>query len=103
MREGGLTPAAQNVPPPRVLLRPTDAEVVRDDVDDQPEAVDVRSILDMTKTIAHDFERPMAPVGAYVLGLAVGRLQEQGRPVDLESLRSHLESTLPPASRTEQA
>ena len=36
-------------------------------------------------------------------GLAVGRLQEQGRPVDLDSLRSHLESTLPPASRTEQA
>lgn len=68
-----------------------------------PEAVDVRSILAMTKTIAHDFERPMAPVGAYILGLAVGRLQEQGRPVDLESLRSHLESTLPPASRTEQA
>ena len=31
-----------------------------------PEAVDVRSILAMTKTIAHDFERPMAPVGAYI-------------------------------------
>ncbi|SMC84301.1 DUF6457 domain-containing protein [Janibacter indicus] len=68
-----------------------------------PEAVDVRSILDTTRTIAHGVERPMAPVGAYILGLAVGRLQEQGRPVDLESLRSHLESTLPPASRTEQA
>ena len=68
-----------------------------------PEAVDVRSILAMTKTIAHDFERPMAPVGAYLLVLAVGRLQEQGRAVDLDSLRSHLESTLPPASRTEQA
>ena len=63
-----------------------------------PEAVDVRSILDMTKTIAHDFERPMAPVGAYVLGLAVGRLQEQGRPVDIYALRTTLEATLPGAT-----
>ncbi|GAA8844495.1 hypothetical protein DUHN55_12400 [Helicobacter pylori] len=63
-----------------------------------PEAVDVRSILDMTKTIAHDFERPMAPVGAYVLGLAVGRLQEQGRPVDIDALRTTLEATLPGAT-----
>ncbi|MGE9781373.1 DUF6457 domain-containing protein [Janibacter sp. G368] len=63
-----------------------------------PEAVDVRSILDMTKTIAHGFERPMAPVGAYVLGLAVGRLQEQGRPVDLDALRTTLEATLPGAT-----
>ena len=63
-----------------------------------PEAVDVRSILDMTKTIAHGFERPMAPVGAYVLGLAVGRLQEQGRPVDIYALRTTLEATLPGAT-----
>ena len=67
-----------------------------------PEAVDVRSILDMTKTIAHGFERPMAPVGAYILGLAVGRLQEQGRPVDLEALRSTIEATLPGADDTDE-
>lgn len=60
-----------------------------------PDVVDVRSILAMTKTIAHGFERPMAPVGAYILGVAVGHLQEQGRPVDLEALRVSLEATLP--------
>lgn len=68
-----------------------------------PEAVDVRSILDTTRTIAHGFERPMAPVGAYILGLAVGRLQEQGRPVDLEALRSTLEATVPADTDEEQA
>lgn len=68
-----------------------------------PEAVNVRSILAMTKTIAHGFERPMAPVGAYILGLAVGRLQEQGRPVDLEALRSTIEATVPGDTDEEQA
>ena len=47
----------------------------------------------MTKQIAHGFERPMAPVGAYILGVAVGHLQEQGRPVDLDSLRRAIEAT----------
>lgn len=60
-----------------------------------PESVDVRSILAMTKVIAHGFERPMAPVGAYILGVAVGRLEEQGRPVDLESLQQAIEATIP--------
>lgn len=60
-----------------------------------PEGVDVRGILAMTKTIAHGFERPMAPVGAYILGVAVGHLQEQGRPVDLDGLRQTIEATLP--------
>lgn len=59
-----------------------------------PESVDVTSILAMTKTIAHGFERPMAPVGAYILGVAVGRLQEQGRAVDLDSLRQAIEATI---------
>lgn len=59
-----------------------------------PESVDVVSIHAMTKTIAHGFERPMAPVGSYILGVAVGRLQEQGRPVDLDSLKQAIEATI---------
>lgn len=58
-----------------------------------PECVDVVTIHAMTKQIAHGFERPMAPVGAYILGVAVGHLQEQGRPVDLDSLRRAIEAT----------
>lgn len=61
-----------------------------------PESVDVPSIHMMTKLIAHGFERPMAPVGAYILGVAVGHLEAQGRPVDMESLRRAVESTIPP-------
>ncbi len=60
-----------------------------------PESVDVPGVLAMTKVIAHGFERPMAPVGAYILGVAVGRLEEQGRPVDKESLREAIEATIP--------
>lgn len=60
----------------------------------EPESVDVPAILAMTKTIAHGFERPMAPVGAYILGVAVGHLEAQGRPVDKESLRQAVEGTI---------
>lgn len=60
------------------------------------ESVSVPAVHDMTKLIAHGFERPMAPVGAYILGLAVGHLEAQGRPVDMESLRRAIESTIPP-------
>ena len=37
-----------------------------------PRAVDVVGIHALTKEIAHGFARPMAPVGSYILGLAVG-------------------------------
>lgn len=65
----------------------------------EPESVDVPGILAMTKVIAHGFERPMAPVGAYILGVAVGHLEEQGRPVDKESLREAIEETIPPEEK----
>ena len=38
-----------------------------------PAMVDIAAILDMTREIAHAGARPMAPVGAYILGIAVGR------------------------------
>lgn len=55
-----------------------------------PAQVDVRTIHGLTKRIAHNFDRPMAPVGAFILGLAVGA---QGRDADLAALRASLEST----------
>jgi Domain of unknown function (DUF6457) len=38
----------------------------------------VRAILDLARDVAHQVERPAAPVTAFVLGLAVGA----GRPLD---------------------
>lgn len=35
--------------------------------------VDIDAILDLTREIAHAGARPMAPVSAFILGLAVGR------------------------------
>ncbi|WP_068252388.1 NTP transferase domain-containing protein [Janibacter corallicola] len=58
-----------------------------------PESVDVPGIQTLARQVAHDFERPMAPVGAYILGVAVGRLEEQGRPIDKESLRQAIAAT----------
>ena len=34
---------------------------------------DTRTILDMTKVVAHNVDRPAAPVTAYLVGIAVGR------------------------------
>lgn len=67
-----------------------------------PESVDVVTIHAMTKTIAHGFERAMAPVGAYILGVAVGHLQEQGRPVDIDSLSRAVEATITDRDQEEQ-
>jgi len=36
-----------------------------------PALVDVTFIHSLTQVVAHEFARPMAPVAAYVLGLAV--------------------------------
>ncbi|MGA4506624.1 NTP transferase domain-containing protein [Propionibacteriaceae bacterium G1746] len=38
-----------------------------------PAEVDESAILDMTREVAHAGARPMAPVSAFILGLAVGR------------------------------
>jgi Domain of unknown function (DUF6457) len=36
-------------------------------------AADARAILDMTRDVAHNVDRPAAPVTAYLIGVAVGR------------------------------
>ena len=38
-----------------------------------PALVDTDAILNLTREVAHAGARPMAPVSAYILGLAVGR------------------------------
>jgi hypothetical protein len=38
-----------------------------------PNPADTRTILDMTKDVAHNVDRPAAPVTAYLVGIAVGR------------------------------
>ena len=41
-------------------------------------SVEVRTILDMARDVAHGVDRPAAPLTAYLLGLAVG----QGHPLE---------------------
>lgn len=64
-------------------------------VDVDPATVDVAGIHDLTKEIAHGFARPMAPVGSYILGLAVGAAAAAGRPVDAGALARAIQATIP--------
>jgi hypothetical protein len=38
-----------------------------------PGTADARKILDVTRDVAHNVDRPSAPVTAYLMGVAVGR------------------------------
>jgi hypothetical protein len=60
-----------------------------------PDTVDVAGIHTLTKEIAHGFARPMAPVGSYILGLAVGARAARGEVVDPDMLTDALRSTFP--------
>lgn len=66
--------------------------------------VDIDAILEMTREIAHAGARPMAPVSAFLLGLAVGRRPDESP----EFLRRVVEDAataapLPPAGPDAQA
>ena len=61
-----------------------------------PADVDVTAIHGLSRDIAHGVARPMAPVGSYILGLAVGTRAARGLAVDQESLSAALRSTFPP-------
>jgi hypothetical protein len=39
----------------------------------------IRAVLDLARDVAHQIERPAAPVSAFLLGLAVG----SGQPLDV--------------------
>jgi hypothetical protein len=41
----------------------------------QADQTAVRTVLDLARDVAHQVERPAAPVTSYLLGLAVGRGQ----------------------------
>ena len=60
-----------------------------------PDTVDVAGIHALTKQIAHGFARPMAPVGSYILGRAVGVRAARGEVVDPDMLTDALRSTFP--------
>jgi hypothetical protein len=46
-----------------------------------PAAVDQRAVLDLARQVAHQVDRPAAPVTAFLLGLAVGSGQQLGPAV----------------------
>ena len=64
-------------------------------VDVDARAVDVTGIHALTKEIAHGFARPMAPVGSYILGLAIGARAASGEAVDAKALSAAIRSTFP--------
>ncbi|MCA0337036.1 MAG: DUF6457 domain-containing protein [Actinobacteria bacterium] len=69
-----------------------------------PALVDVPMIHALTKDIAHDFARPMAPVGSFILGVALGQAAASGMTTADDShtssgdLLARLRATLVPAS-----
>jgi len=46
---------------------------VSSDLGLDPGTADARTILDVTRDVAHNVDRPSAPVTAYLMGVAVGR------------------------------
>lgn len=63
-----------------------------------PALVDVPLVHDLTKQIAHRYERPMAPVGSYIMGIALGAaLADGGTDPDelLAGFADQIEQTLP--------
>jgi hypothetical protein len=46
-----------------------------------PAVADQRAVLDLARTIAHQVDRPAAPVTAFLLGIAVGSGQQLGTAV----------------------
>lgn len=79
-------------------------ELAAASVDVDPDDVDITAIHQMTKQIAHRYDRPLAPVGSYVLGLAVGAARARGEEVDLTALRRAVVATIeqaPPVPQEE--
>jgi hypothetical protein len=57
--------------------------------------LDVSLVLELTKQVAHRFVRPMAPVSAYALGIAVGLAAGSGGSADQRALVERIVETLP--------
>lgn len=63
-------------------------------VDVDPDLVDIPGIHTLTKQVAHGYDRPLAPVSSYVLGLAVGAARARGEEVDQTALRRAIVATI---------
>lgn len=55
-----------------------------------PAMVDISAIHDLTKVIAHDLDRPLAPVSSFMWGLAIGA---RGADADPTALKDAIEAT----------
>lgn len=64
-----------------------------------PRSVDVPLIHELTKHVAHRYDRPMAPVSSFMLGIALGRATAaDGTPEQAELARElvgRIVATLP--------
>ena len=66
-----------------------------------PRTVDIKAIHALTKRVAHNLYRPLAPVSSYILGVAVGMAAAGGTVSDAEreSLMSRLLLVVPDADQ----
>lgn len=58
-----------------------------------PKLVDITLVHDLTRDIAHRFQRPMAPIGSYIMGIALGAALAGGR-TDAAALLSEYEEQI---------
>lgn len=67
-------------------------------LDVDPALVDVPLVHDLTRNIAHRYDRPMAPVGSYIMGIALGAALANGETdaqALLDDYAQRIEQTLP--------
>lgn len=77
-------------------------EMASSAIDVDPDLVDITRIHTLTKVIAHTYDRPMAPVGSYILGMAVGAARARGEEPDIAHLQREIERSLDRAPRPEE-
>jgi Domain of unknown function (DUF6457) len=73
---GGPAPSDAEGTPVTTMQRWLEAACAELGID--PGTADARTILDLTRDVAHQVDRPAAPLTAYLLGVAVGRGQPLG-------------------------
>ncbi len=59
-----------------------------------PALVDITEIHELSKNVAHEVQRPLAPVSTFILGLAIGARVGRGEPVDA-AVRDDLVARVP--------
>lgn len=66
-----------------------------------PGNVDIKEIHGLTKRVAHNLDRPLAPVSSYILGVAVGMAIADGAidPAARDSLMEQLLTTVPKGAK----